>query len=287
MLFIVCIYLIFKNNFNDAAALTNIYNSVNSSPDKLTWTYLYLYTVGNIFDSENIQFGLLVVNMFLITIISFIEKGEKLAFLISSSILINPLLTPLIGTITRSFSSILVLMIIIIIISNRYELNHSSKLKILLLAVIGFGVHPLEFALNSVRFLFTKFMEGARKYKTYIYLSLLMPVLIISYEYFGDYFFNKYQSYKNANISLFNYQKLIVFIGGLTCSIYFYVKYKHYLTKLNLIAWLSLTLFLGLPFFERYWMFPILLLSIIILNRFNAKVVLISSPLAAFIWQLI
>lgn len=263
---ILFIYIIFSENFNDATSLTVIYYLLDSGVNNISWDRIYIYLVGSIFGAENIQFGFVIVNMVLVFLLSFLKEGAKLAFFISSALLINPLLHPLIGTVTRSFTAILIIIVIFIYwFSGEYS-KEKNKLKLVFIMTIGSIVHPLEFVLNITRLLIFYLMTQLKNLKGYFYAFLLIVGSFIFYSYFGNYFLNNWNDYSTAERSEFNNKKLAVLVFGMLLSIVLYIKSKSPLSFLNLTSWLGLIVFIGFSYFERFWMFPILLTTIIMLN---------------------
>lgn len=255
MLFMMLMFIIVKPTyFNDAASLQAIYNNMET----IEFSKLYIWVVGSLMPEWNIQINFLIINIILIYILSLLTT-YKVYFTLVVSVLANPLLHPLIGTITRSFSGILLSLILLYI--------SRSNTDRFIFFILGLIAHPLEFVLDFLRESIVLFKKNFKfmvilVFGLFMIFSYFLPADILAYYQF------KIELYDDAEISLFNNKKLAVFIIGLLISIIVFKK-DEMLTQLNLISWLSLIVFLGQPFFERFWMFPMLTLTMIILQKFT------------------
>lgn len=270
----VCLLVIFFYFFyiadrsNDALGLELISQRVHEDGfiNGFGLNTIFIASLGELFGHHNIQKVIALLNISLIYIFGLKYNYTKFFSLIVASIIINPLLHPLISTVNRSF-----LTMIFALLFFHMVLESLSRSKGLIYCLFGVLIHPLEMLIDVIRILIASI--GLQKRLLLIVFTLsLFAVLFDRYFDLSNLIKSKYDLYLNTTeYSSFSASKAayIIFLN-LLAFVIFYLR-KTPLNRLGLISALSIFPFWGFGYIERFWLFPTLIISISLLNFFSLR----------------
>lgn len=279
-LYLILYFLSIINYANDGLALTSIAQRVVSDGNEFTLGYSYIAVTGKLFGYNNIQSAFNIINIFLILFFCFKFKEYKFTLMLLSSLIIHPLLHPLIGTVNRSFGAI-----IIIIFSFLIAANEGLKIKTIFLSLFAFIIHPFEALMDSMRALSVIIFKQKLVFVILVclFLTLFFLALDLS-QILIELVISRYELYQSSDSSLFNANKAyyIIFIIAIS-SLLFFIK-RDDLSKFGLLSSMSILFFWGMPYIERIWLLPTLLTTMSIFSFFSIRSMAIISTFFCIIY---